>query len=167
MNELLEITDLCPEVLQEGFSAYRTDLTTSESAQLTGWTVTAPFFNNTNFNATNGVYTIPVTGVYSVKATINYTTASAISIALDSSINPFFVVKRTFPTETVLVSALLPMINLNLGLTVRGVLGGGAVTLSGIVQLSDEDRIGLFYDADGMTVSLTLENVVWSLYRIS
>lgn len=165
-NELLELCDLCPDILQEGFSAHRTGLTTSSSTQIDDWVVTSPYFSNTNFNVLSGVYTAPVTGVYSVKATISFT-ASAISVSLGSSIYPFFVVKKVPPGTTVYVSGLLPVVNLSLVVTVRGVLGAGTVTLSGVVELTGGDEVGLFYDDNGMTSSITISDAFWTLYRIN
>ncbi|WP_234973040.1 hypothetical protein [Paenibacillus vortex] len=57
-------------------------------------------------------------------------------------------------------------------LTLRAVLGNGAVTLAGDVQLNAGDVVGLFYDANGLTISLNLggatsSGIVWSIFRLS
>lgn len=65
------------------------------------------------------------------------------------------------------------MLNLNLILlTVRAVLGNGLVTLAGEVELTAGDVIGLFYNADGLAISLNLGGpdtggIVWSVHRIT
>ena len=107
-------------------------------------------------------------------ATINYTTSAAISAVLGAGINPFFVVQRTSPTTTNLVTGLLPILNVNilLLLTLRAVLGTGLVTLAGEVTLNSGDVIGLFYNANGLTIQLNLGNsgtngVVWSVHQLT
>ncbi|MEJ9216916.1 hypothetical protein P4H46_01625 [Paenibacillus glucanolyticus] len=57
-------------------------------------------------------------------------------------------------------------------MTLRAVLGNGAVTLAGDVQLNAGDVVGLFYDANGLTISLNLggatsSGIVWSIFRLS
>ena len=59
-------------------------------------------------------------------------------------------------------------------LTIRAVLGSGTVTLAGEVQLNAEDTIGLFYEANGLTLSINLgttssnsPGIVWSCHRIN
>ena len=66
------------------------------------------------------------------------------------------------------------MLNVNViaVLTLRAILGNGTVTLAGEVSLTAGDVIGLFYVADGLTISLDLggtgaPGIVWSINRIS
>jgi len=71
-----------------------------------------------------------------------------------------------------LIIGQLPIVNLNLNLglvtlTIRAVLGGGSINLSGLINLNDGDILGLYYNADGMTVALTLIDMEWFIYRIS
>jgi len=145
----------------------------SASTQLTGWTVTAPYFDSANFDETTGNYTVPATGVYFIAATINYATTAALTISLGAGVNPAFVVRRTSPTTTDLISGLFPLLNVNVALvlTLRAILGSGTVTLAGDVQLNAGDVLGLFYVADGLTVPLDLggtsSGIVWSLYRLT
>lgn len=161
-----------PTLTSEGFSAFLSTLSVSASAQLTGWTVTAPYFNSGNFNAATGNYTVPVTGRYIIQATINYATTAAISVALGGGINPAFVVQRTSPTVTNLITGLFPVLNVNIAilLVLRAILGSGTVTLAGEVQLNAGDVIGLFYVANGLTIGLSLggtsNGIVWSVNRI-
>ncbi|MGE7055229.1 hypothetical protein ACQKLN_06920 [Paenibacillus glucanolyticus] len=96
------------------------------------------------------------------------------SISLGAGINPAFTVRRTSPTTTDLISGLFPLLNVNVALvlTLRAVLGNGAVTLAGDVQLNAGDVVGLFYDANGLTISLNLggatsSGIVWSIFRLS
>ncbi len=163
-----------PNFAAQGFSAFLSTLTISTSSQLTNWSVAAPYFGNANFNAVTGNYTIPATGRYSILATINYTTTAAISAVLGAGVNPFFVVQRTSPTVTNLVSGLLPILNVNIALllTLRAVLGNSVVTLAGEVTLTSGDVIGLFYNANGLTVSLNIgagatNGIVWSVHELT
>jgi hypothetical protein len=148
-------------------------MSASASTQLTGWTTTTPYFTSPNFNAATGNYTVPSTGVYSIEATINYTTTAAITVSIGAGVNPTFVVRRTSPTTTDLISGLLPILNVNVALvlTLRAILGSSAVTLAGEVELTAGDIIGLFYNADALTVPLDLggdePGIVWSVYQLT
>ncbi|SHH59803.1 hypothetical protein SAMN02745823_00422 [Sporobacter termitidis DSM 10068] len=158
---------------REGFSAFISSVSTSASTQLTGWTVTPPYFDSAGFNEAAGNYTVPTTGIYSVQATINYSTNSAISISLGSGVNPAFVVRRTSPTLTNLIGGLFPLLDVSVALlTLRTILSNGTVTLAGEISLTAGDVVGLFYNADGLTVPLTLggseaAGIVWSMNRIA
>jgi hypothetical protein len=168
MLELLELSGLSPNPLQDGFSAFLSALSTAASVQLTGWTVTSPYFTTANFNAASGNYTVPVTGLYSIQATTNYITNSIITASIGANVNPAIAVRRTSSSATNLITGLFPLINVNIALlTLRAVLGGGAITTVGEVKLTAGDTVQLFYDADAMTVALTLQNTVWSVYRLA
>ncbi|WP_425287525.1 hypothetical protein [Paenibacillus jilunlii] len=162
-----------PNVAAEGFSAFLPTISASASTQLAGWTVTSPYYDSTSFNETTGNYTVPVTGRYSFEATINYSTTAAISVALGAGVNPSFVIRRTSPTTVDLVTGLFPLLNVNIALvlTLRTILGNGTVTLAGEFDLTAGDVIGLFYEADGLTVPLDLgstsSGVVWSVHRFT
>ncbi|WP_339300435.1 hypothetical protein MKY92_09725 [Paenibacillus sp. FSL R5-0623] len=70
----------------------------------------------------------------------------AIALSLGARVNPAFLVQRTSPTVTTLVSGLLPVLNVAITLlTLRAVLGSGSVTLAVEVALNAGDVIGLFY----------------------
>jgi hypothetical protein len=159
-------------VAVDGYSVFLSTLSTSASTQLIGWTATAPYYNTTTFNQTNGNFTVPTTGRYSIKATINYSTTAAITVTLGAGVNPAFIVRRTSPIATDLISGVFPILNVNLALvlTLRAVLGSGAVTLAGDVSLNAGDVVGLFYEANGLTLALNLGGatggIVWSVHRI-
>lgn len=158
---------------EEGFSAFLSTFSTAASAQLTGWTVTLPYFTSASFNPTTGNYTVPASGVYSIEATINYSTTAALSISLGAGVNPAFVARRTSPIVTDLISGLFPILNVNVALvlTLRAILGSGTVTLAGEVELTAGDVVGLFYEAEGLTIPLNLgasaPGIVWSVYRLT
>lgn len=161
-------------VAQEGFSAAIASFTAATGTQLTNWTVAAPYFGSVNFNATTGNYTVPTTGRYSIEATINYSTTAAITATLGGGVNPAFVVRRTSPATTDLIQGLLPILNTNVlaVLSLRAILGNGMVTLAGVAQLNAGDVIGLFYVANGLTLTLNLggtlsPGVVWSVYELT
>lgn len=162
-----------PTVTSEGFSAFLSTASVSASSQLTGWSVAAPYFNSGNFNPANGNYTVPATGRYIIEATINYATTAVITIALGAGINPAFVVQRSSPTVTSLITGLFPILNVNIALilSLRTILGSGTVTLAGEVQLNAGDIIGLYYVANGLTIGLNLggsgSGIVWSVNQIN
>ncbi|MDQ7092745.1 hypothetical protein REC12_04005 [Desulfosporosinus sp. PR] len=163
-----------PAFSGESFSAFLSTVNTSTSTQLTGWTVTSPYYDSTSFDEVGGNYTVPATGTYAIEATINYSTTAAITVSLGSGVTPYFVVRRTSPTVTALISGVFPILNANVALvlTLRSILGNGTVTLSGSVALTSGDVIGLFYEANGLTLSLNLggggtQGIVWSVFRLS
>ena len=162
-----------PTATSEGFSAFLSTASVSASSQLTGWSVAAPYFNSGNFNPATGNYTVPATGRYIIEATINYATTAVITIALGAGINPAFVVQRSSPTVTSLITGLFPILNVNIALilSLRTILGSGTVTLAGEVQLNAGDIIGLYYVANGLTVGLNLggsgSGIVWSVNQIN
>lgn len=166
MITLYEI--VVPNVMQQGFSAFKSSATASTDLQFTNWSVASPYFSSPNFDAITGIYTTPAAGRYAIDAVINYNTDSALSVSIASSINPAFEVNRTSPAAT-LLSGLLPLNNLSLTLvSIRAILGGGAVTLTGEVSLSIGDELGLYFNADAMTgVTLHFSNIVWAVYRIT
>ncbi len=157
-----------PNAAQEGFSAFLSSLSLSADAQLRPWTVTSPYFNSGNLDATTGDYTVPATGRYFIAATVSYTLNSAITISLGAGITPSFVVRRSAPSSADLVSGLLPLLNVAVTfLSLRAVLGAGTVTLTGEAQLNAGDTVGLYYVADGLTLTLNIESAVWSVNRIT
>lgn len=72
-----------------------------------------------------------------------------------------------------LVNGLLPILNISVTLlTLRAVLGSGAVTLAAKVALNAGDVIGLFYAANGLTITLNLgigttNGIVWSVHELT
>ena len=81
---------------------------------------------------------------------------------------------RNITTNEDLIVGLFPILNISLPLGIGGVrviLGNGTVNLVGDVELSQDDEIGLFYENDGLTVSLNLGGadapIVWSIHRIA
>src|SRR5690606_16011023 len=145
------------------------------TAQLAPSTDAAPYFTSGEFDITTGTFTVPETGRYAFMATINYSTTAAISVTLGAGITPSFVIRRTTPLPaTDLISGLFPILNVDLPLGVlslRAILGSGTVTLAGEVELTVGDTIGLFYEADGLTIGLDLGGaatpIVWSAQRIT
>jgi hypothetical protein len=141
---------------------------------LTGWTVTSPYFDSATFDEVAGNYTVPISGRYLIQATVNYSTTATITVTLGAGINPSFVVRRTSPVVTDLISGLFPLLDVNVlaVLALRTILGNGTVTLSGEVELSAGDVIGLFYEANGLTVPLDLggagaPGIVWSINELT
>ncbi|QAT48319.1 hypothetical protein EQM14_00190 [Caproiciproducens sp. NJN-50] len=168
MLQLFKPACTCPNASAEGFSAALPSFAVSSSTVLSGWTVTSPYFSSSSFNAASGNYTAPATGLYAMQATVNYVTNTAITISLGNDINPFFVIRRTSPAAAQLISGLLPIVNISvLALSIRGILGSSAVTLTGVVSLTKGDVVSLYYNSDGMSVAFTLTDSFWSAYRLS
>ncbi|NLD60108.1 MAG: hypothetical protein GX647_10690, partial [Clostridiales bacterium] len=161
-----------PAVGQNGFSAFKQTLSVTGDEQIDDWSTAAPYYAGPGFNAATGIYTVPVSGRYSIKATINYSTTVAISVTIGSA-NPSFAVRRTSAPAGSLVSGLFPVLNLNVALlTIRAILGNGMVTLAGDVDLVAGDIIDLFYESDGLTLTLDLggeddSGIVWSMHQIA
>lgn len=163
-----------PNFLSNGFSATRTPSTSSSSTQLTGWSTASPFYPGTGFDPTGGNYTVPVTGRYSIEATISYSTTASLSFSLGSSVTPAFVIQRTSPVSTVLVTGLFPVLDVNIALllTLRAILGSATITMAGEYQLNAGDVIGIYYVANGLTVNLNLggasANVsTWAIHQMA
>lgn len=167
MTKLYVLAGLFPNVLNEGFSCGKALLATSASVKISGWNDAAPYFASTNFNVSTGNYTVPVDGVYTLNATISYSTNAAITGSIGSS-NPTFQIRRISPTSTTLISGQFPMLNIKVALIdIRSILGGGTVNMTGSVKLSQGDILDLYYNADTITIGMTLQNIVWSVYRIA
>lgn len=163
-----------PALAETGFSARRAPSTFSSDGQLTNWTITSPNYGDPGFDPVAGTFTVPVTGRYSIKAVISYATTAAINASIGGTINPAFVVRRISPTPTDLISALFPLLNINIVglLPIRVILGNGTVTLVGDVELNAGDVIGIFYVADGLTVNIDIGGTtdtatVWSMFRLT
>jgi len=154
-----------PNFAVEGFSATRTAASVSTGTQLGNWSVAAPFYNTTSFNPTTGVFTVPATGRYAISATISYSTTATLTGIFGG--DPAFVV-RNITTNQDLIVGLFPILNIE-GL--RAILGNGTVTITGEVELNENDEIALFYVNDGLTISINLGGadapIVWSIHRIS
>jgi len=160
-------------VSTEGFSAYIGSFPTAASIQFSSWTVSNPYYDSPTFNETTGDYTVPLTGTYQILATVNYSTTAAVTISLGAGIYPSFVVRRTAPTVTDLVTGGFPILDVNVALvlSLRTILAAATVPVSGTVQLNAGDVIGLFYASDGLTIPLNIggsdnQGVVWSIKKI-
>ena len=131
------------------------------------WSSAYPEFSGNYFNASSGIYTVPRSGIYAAQATISYVTNSAISTQLGTSIAPTFVIKKITPTVESLVVGEFPIFYTNLIiLSLRTILASSTITLTGIVQLSQGDTVGLFYNSDGLTIPLTLQTVQWAVFPL-
>lgn len=145
----------------------------STNTQLTGWSVTDPYYTGTGFNASSGNFVVPTTGKYSVKIEINYS-ASTISTATASTISPAFILQRSASPGTALLSGNIPILNVNIALVLnlRVIVSTGQVILTGDLNLTSGDTIQLVYVPDGLTVPLNLggatnpPGVVWSMYSL-
>lgn len=149
----------------EGFSASGVT-TASSSTKFTSWSVASPYYSSPTFNSTTGIFTAPETGKYAIHATINYKTAAAVSVSLRDTVNPIFTVKKNASSN--LIKGNLPILHVNipLVLTLRALLESATVTLSGDVELQAGDQVELYYEDNGLTLTLTTDTV-WSIHRLS
>ncbi|KQO18459.1 copper amine oxidase N-terminal domain-containing protein [Paenibacillus sp. Leaf72] len=149
----------------EGFSAAGAT-TANSSMQFISWSVASPHYSSPTFNAATGIFTVPETGKYAINATVNYNTTASLSVSLGSGVNPIFTVKKNANSD--LIKGNLPILNVNmpLVLTMRALLESATVTLSGDVQLQAGDQVGLYYEANGLTINFNMD-AVWSIHRLS
>ncbi|SIQ99625.1 hypothetical protein SAMN05880570_3283 [Paenibacillus sp. RU4T] len=146
----------------------------SASTQLTNWTTASPFYTGTGFNATTGNYTVPTTGRYSILATISYSTTASLTASIGASVSPQFVIMRSSPTTTNLVTGNFPVLDVNVALvlTLRVILGTATVTMTGEYSLNAGDVIGIYYVANGLTVNLNLGGAstavtTWAIHEMT
>lgn len=57
-------------------------------------------------------------------------------------------------------------------LELRVILGSGTVVLTGDIELNQGDEIGVFYEADGLSLNLNIGGpaaggTVWSMHKIA
>ena len=150
-----------------GFSASGTVSITGSTTQLfTGYSTTSPYYSGSGFNASAGTFTVPTTGKYTCKATISYTSAT-LTASLGTGVAPYFAIQRS---SVNLVAGTLPMLDVNVALVLnlRVILGKGTVTLTGDLNLTSGDVLGLYYVPNGLTLLLTIATssgpgVVWSM----
>ncbi|PLT45465.1 Flagellar hook-length control protein FliK [Paenibacillus pasadenensis] len=115
-----------------------------------------------------------MTGRYSIEATISYSTTASLSVSLGSSVTPAFVIQRTSPVSTVLVTGLFPVLDFNIALllTLRAILGSATITMVGEYQLNAGDVIGIYYVANGLSVNLNLGGAAanvstWAIHQMA
>ncbi|MFC0390672.1 stalk domain-containing protein [Paenibacillus mendelii] len=150
----------------EGFSASGTTSSIASSTLFTNWSEASPYYASPAFNPITGIFTVPATGKYAIHATVNYKTNAAVSVSLGSGIDPVFTVKKNGNTD--LIKGYMPILDVNIALvlTIRTVLSSATVTLSGDVELQAGDQVGLYYEADGLTLGFSTDTV-WSIHRLS
>jgi hypothetical protein len=150
----------------EGFSVTGTTYSIASSTLFTNWSEASPYYASPAFNPATGIFTAPATGKYAIHATVNYKTNVPVSISLGSGIDPFFTVKKNGSTD--LIKGYMPILDVNMALilTIRTVLSSATVTLSGDVELQAGDEVGLYYEADGLTLGFSTD-IVWSIHRLS
>ncbi|WP_339270190.1 stalk domain-containing protein [Paenibacillus sp. FSL R5-0470] len=150
----------------EGFSVTGTTYSIASSTLFTNWSEASPYYASPAFNPATGIFTAPATGKYAIHATVNYKTNVPVSISLGSGIDPFFTVKKNGSTD--LIKGYMPILDVNIALilTIRTILSSATVTLSGDVELQAGEEVGLYYEADGLTLGFSTD-IVWSIHRLS
>jgi len=163
-----------PNVMSTGFSAFRAATTISTGAQIGNWLVTSPYYGNPSFNATSGIFTVPSDGRYVISVSIPYKTTAAIGAQIGAGIDPAIVLRRISPAITDLARSPFPILDVSILLliTLRVILGSGAITLYTEVQLNSGDQLAIFYENAGLSINLNLgagSNVgqLWSVHQIT
>lgn len=143
------------------------------NTQLTGWTVTNPYYTGTGFNAVTGNFVVPISGNYSVKVALNYD-AGLLTAGIGAGIIPGFLIQRSSAPGTGLLSGSIPLLNVNilLVLNLRVIIGSGQVVLAGDLNLTAGDILQLMYVPNGIGVTLNLggatlpPGAVWSVHSL-
>ncbi|MCR8657400.1 stalk domain-containing protein [Paenibacillus endoradicis] len=150
----------------EGFSASGTTSSIASSTQFTNWSDTSPYYASPEFDPVTGIFTVPATGKYAIHATVNYKTNAPVSISLGGDVDPMFTVKKNSDTD--LIKGYMPILDVNMALilSMRTILSSATVTLSGDVALQAGEQVGLYYEADNLTLGFSTD-IVWSIHRLS
>ncbi|WP_340013075.1 stalk domain-containing protein [Paenibacillus sp. FSL K6-1318] len=150
----------------EGFSVTGTTYSINSSKLFSNWSEASPYYGSPTFNPATGIFTAPDTGRYAIHATVNYKIDAAISVSIGRDIDPVFTVKKNDNID--LIKGYMPFfdVNIPLILTMRTVLGSATVTLTGDVELQAGDQVGLYYEADGLSIGFSTD-IVWSIHRLS
>lgn len=151
-----------------GFSATAGNLTVTSSSQISAFSTL--YSEGGGFEPVSGNYIVPASGIYRVSAVVNYATAAALSASLGAGVDPRIALMVN-GVET--LTGLFPILNVNVALvlTLRTILGNGAVVISGDIPLEAGDVLGLEYLSDGLTVNINLggggaaNGVVWSVRK--
>jgi hypothetical protein len=131
---------------------------------------TTDFSISSNFDLTNGEYTVPYTDAYQVNITINYKT-DTITSNISPNINPYFVLQRISPTLDNLIIGEFPILDFNIPstLNLRSILPNGQIVLSDVLFLEKDDVLRLEYQSDGLSIPIQItddKEIVWSMFRI-
>jgi len=104
---------------------------------------------------------------------LNYNVSGPVAAQIGGNVNPVFVLRRTSPITTDLISGNIPILDVDivLLLNIRVILGAGQVILVGDVNLSQNDTFSLFYNADGLNIPLnigdtTQPGMIWSMHSL-
>lgn len=134
---------------------------------INGWTVSSPFFSTAGFNPSVGAFIVPSTGVYEISATIPYSLSAPVTVSQSAAVNPAFEIRRQLPVPATLLTGTAPIFDINsIILTFRSVLASAVVPVQGTLLLTAGDIIGLYYNPNGLNLSLNLKNVVWSVRKL-
>ena len=151
-----------------GFTAKKSTIEVNGTTTLTNFSEV--YDEGNSFDPSTGTYVVPETGVYRVSAVINYATLVALTVNLGQGINPKIALLASGTEKLV---GLFPILNVNilLLLTLRAVLGSGAVVVTGDVPLTAGDAVTLQYVASGLNINVNLgsgddNGIVWSMRKL-
>lgn len=151
-----------------GFTARKSTLTVNGTTTLNNFSEV--YDEGNSFNPATGTYVVPETGVYRVSAVVNYATTAALTLSLGSGVNPKIALSAN-GTEKLI--GLFPILNVNIALllSLRAILGSGAVIVTGDVPLTAGDVVNLQYVASGLTINVNLgsgddNGIVWSMRKL-
>lgn len=154
-----------PNVMQQGFSAFKTGVSANSNYTFVNWNTDSPYYGSPDFSTSSGLYTVPDTGNYSIEATINYS-AGTLNAQTGDDQNPYFSVESG---STIILKGFLPILDVSIFtlISLRALLGTGQVTLAGEASLTKGSTLGLNYRPGGLTITINFNSVVWSVYRIT
>ncbi|OMF07357.1 hypothetical protein BK131_26690 [Paenibacillus amylolyticus] len=150
----------------EGFSVTSTTYSINSITLFSNWNEASPYYGSPTFNPATGIFTAPDSGRYAIHATVNYKIDTPINVSIGRGIDPVFTVKKNDNID--LINGYMPFLDVNipLVLTMRTVLGSATVMLTGDVELEAGDQVGLYYEADGLSIGFSTD-IVWSIHRLS
>ncbi|GGH25175.1 hypothetical protein GCM10007423_09190 [Dyadobacter endophyticus] len=153
-----------------GFTATKNALAINASGSINDFN--QEYAAGPGLNVVTGAYTVPETGIYHVSAIVNYSTTAAVSVSLGAGVDPKINLRANGVTNKLTGNFPLLNVNVALVLSLRAILGSGTVVLSGDVPLTAGDVLDLYYEADGLSITLNLgsggtdNGIVWSMRKL-
>lgn len=136
--------------------------TSTASSNLGNWSANTPFFTNSNFNLTTGVYTVPATGVYRISCCISYSTNSVVANTDPRAVNPTF----DFRVGTLVLVSTPVVFNYFTpsSVTYKGIISNGTSYMDTVVTLNAGEELRMTYQSGnpllGINTSFTISPTI-------